>query len=432
MTRKQILHYSLWAILILGMVSELALQTFWQNKFGMYKSPVIWMISGMTVCFAAFLLVGFKKPGVELSKGLPKKWKYGLVTGLFLLGAFWCGNFMSGIFEQFPIDAKLSDIIPSLELYVKRLLAGEVVYRPLPFEGYSVDPTYYPLLWAPYIFSELANIDYRWTAYGVFLIAIFLYQMKLVKQDISIVELILKMAIPFVWVYLFTQFARGTFGMAVELLPVGFYLLLTLSVFNRNLWLMALGILICLLSRYAFTFWLPVYLLIYWIEYGFKNVFKVSLYVLIGVIGLYVIPFLSKDWTIISKGLAYYKKTAVGQWETQPWQAPGAAPHHLSQGLSLAMYFYSYEKYTVDDRLTMNRKVHIVACGITALLILLGYFYFRRKGLNTKLYLLIALKLYLIIFYGFFYVPFSYLFQLPLFLSIPLLYNIRFRQKSIA
>ncbi len=438
MSRKQILHYGLWGVLILGMVTELALQTFWQNKFGIYKSPVIWIIAGISVSLAAFGLVGFKQPTVPLNKGNQVlrrlNWnpmlKYLTFVLLFALGAYWCGNFLDNIFERIPVDAKLSDIIPSLEMYVQRLLNGEQVYRPLPFDGYSVDPTYFPLLWAPYIFSDLLQIDYRWTAYGVFLIAIFLYQLKLLKQDIPIFEVLVKMSIPFVWLYVFTQFASGTLGMAVELLPIGFYLLLTLSIFNKRPWLMAIGILLCLLSRYAFTFWLPVYLLIYWIEYGFKNVFQVSFYVLLGVIGLYVLPFLSKDWMILKKGLDYYEKTAVGQWETQPWQAEGAKPFHLIQGLSVAVYFYDYQKYTVPDRLSFNRKVHITVCGITAILLLLGYFFFRKKGLNTKIYLIIGLKLYLVIFYGFFYVPFSYLFKIPLFLSIPILYNIPFFSKK--
>ena len=60
-------------------------------------------------------------------------------------------------------------------MYVQRLLGGETVYKPLPFEGYQVNPTYLPLMWAPYSFSEILKIDYRWTAYAVFLIPIIIY-----------------------------------------------------------------------------------------------------------------------------------------------------------------------------------------------------------------------------------------------------------------
>ena len=258
----------------------------------------------------------------------------------------------------------------------------------------------------------------------VFLLALLVYQRRLLHQDLPLWEVAIKTLLPFLMVYNFAQNARGTLGFAVELLPIGFYLLLTSSVFHRSKIVMAIGIVICLLSRYAFTFWLPLYLLIYWIEYGFQPVLRVSLYTLAGVLLLYVFPFLLRDTTILTEGLKYYGKTAEGQWQTQYWQEEGAVPHHLNKGLSLAMYFYDDVELTVPDRLQRNRKVHITACAFAALLLALGYFLFRRRGLNVKLYLIIGLKFYLVIFYGFFYVPFSYLYQLPLFLSLALIYHI--------
>jgi hypothetical protein len=427
MNPKKILwHYTLVILLGVAVYWELGYQTFWQNYHGMYRSPAIWMASGLMVCLISFLLIGFKKKEEIINtREKPIIWLRSLVIfGLFLYGAIWCGIRLEPIFQEFPVDAKISDIIPSLEMYVQRLLGGETVYKPLPFEGYEVNPTYFPLLWAPYIFSEVLNIDYRWTAYGVFLLALFFYNLKLLKSETGLLEAAVKIFVPFYFIYQFILHAKGTFGMAVELLPIGFYLLLTLTIFHRNKYLMAIGILLCLLSRYAFTFWLPLYLLIYWIEKGFKNVFTVSMYVVAGVLLLYVLPFLSKDWTILTKGLDYYEKTAVGQWETQPWQAPGDKPHHLTKGLSLAIHFYDKAEGEVSERLALNRKVHILACAIAAFLLGFGYFLFRKKGLNTKIYLIIGLKLYLTIFYGFFYVPFAYLFMLPLFMSLAILYNL--------
>ncbi|MBL7775518.1 MAG: hypothetical protein JNK89_05915 [Saprospiraceae bacterium] len=417
-------------LLFAGMFIELAMQTFWQNKLGMHQSPILWLVSGISVCMAAFALVGFK-PTTSADNAIPgskqRKW---VVTASFLLGAIWCGVRLYHVFQRFPIDAKASDIVPSLQMYVQRFLAGEPVYQPLPFEGYQIDPTYFPMMWAPFSFSEILKIDYRWTAYAVFLIPIILYSIRLVKSNTPVFESAIKTLIPFVFLYDIAQNASGTLGLAVELLPVGFYLLLTLTIFHKNRYLMALGILLCLLSRYAFTFWLPLYLLIYWVENGFKNVFKVSLSLLAGVLLLYVLPFLSKDWTSLSKGLHSYSNTATAQWQTQAWQAPGAIPHHLSNGLSFAIYFYEYKPYELADRLLFNKKVHLAACISTAFLLGLGYFFFRKKGLNTRMYLLIGLKFYLLVFYGFFYVPFSYLFQLPLFLSIAILYHIPLTQRQ--
>ena len=74
----------------------------------------------------------------------------------------------------------------------------------------------------------------------------------------------------------------------------------------------------------------------------------------------------------------------------------------------------------------MNRKAHLVACGMAAVLLLLGYLLGRKRGLNVRLYMLVGLKFYLVIFYGFFYVPFSYLYMLPFFLSLAIVYELSF------
>jgi len=412
------------------MYLELAMLTIWQNKYGMFASPIVWMVAGLITCIAAFFIIGFKDSALENNSKPLKIQRAIIVFACFLIGAIWSGVQLDQVFQSYPVDAKASDIIPSLEMYVQRLFRGDKIYDPLPFDGYSVDPTYLPLMWAPYMFSEVLKIDYRWTAYLVFLIPIFIYNIRLIKSEATIFESVFKTIIPFFFIYYYTQYASGTFGYAVELAPIGFYLLLTLTIFHKNRYLMALGILLCLLSRYAFTLWLPLYLLIYWVEKGFKNVFTVSFYVGIGVLLLYIIPFLSKDWSLLTNGLNYYKKTAETQWQTQSWQHEDEPPYHLSKGIGLAIHFFAYKSYTVEDRLIFNRKAHFAMSAFTAFLLGLGYFFFRKRGLNTKMYLLIGLKLYLLVFYGFFYVPFSYLYQLPLFLSIAILYNVPFIQRK--
>jgi len=195
----------------------------------------------------------------------------------------------------------------------------------------------------------------------------------------------------------------------------------------KNPFWIALPIVFVLLSRYAFTFWLPVYLLTILIERGFKPVFKISVLVLIGILGLYVIPFLSKDWDIFFEGLAYYGKTAETAWA---WDRGDGRPLILITGLSHAIYFYDFFDGDLLDRLKINRMFHISICFITALGLFFNYWKNRNKGLNLTIYLLIGLKLYLVVFYSFFYVPFRYLFQLPMLLTIPIIYNIPLFRKN--
>jgi len=421
--------------LILFLLIEIGFHTFWKNLCGPYISPLISIISGVLFCLFALFICGFQKnsfsyPKLSFNKRIPQIIAFSIV---FIIFTYWCGNFMNKIFSRIPIDPKLSDIIPSLQIYVNRLINLQTVYLPLQFDGYAVNPTYFPLLWFPYLFSEILNIDYRWTPYFFFLISIFIFLILLIKANVHFIEILIKIFIPFLWIYLFTQFDAGTIGMTVELLPIAFYFLLSLSLFRNSPWIIAFGILICLLSRYAFTFWLPVYLITIWIEFDFSKVFKSSIIIFVGVILIYILPFLSNDWTAFSKGFKYYDATTISQWEMTNSDLIEGKPYHLTQGLGLALYFYDFnvESFSIEQRLHRNKFYHILICFFTALFVFFYYFIFRKRGLNIKFYFLVALKFYLIIFYGFFYMPFSYLFQLPLFLSIPILFYIPFKNNIL-
>ena len=430
MTKESFKHTILLFFFAYFVYLELMMQTELINAYGVYDSPKWWMLGGIGTCITSFLLIGFQKgeiPKLPFTENdnLIRVGITGLIVfALFSYGAYYNAYALKEIFISIPVGEEHSDIVPSLELYVKRFLGGETVYKPLEFSTWTVMPTYFPLMWLPYVFSELLQIDYRWTAYALFLGVIALYNIRLIRQDLPLLEIMIKAILPFVFINSYIFYVKNVFGYAVELTPVSFYLILTLSLFHRSKAVMVIGIVLCLLSRYAFTFWLPLYLLVYWIEHGFKPVFTVSMGVLAGVLMLYVLPFLAQDFTIFTNGLKYYGKTAETQWVAQSWQQEGQRPHHLTQGLSYAIYFYDFGEGTPQDRLAENKKVHLIACGLAALFLLLGYLVFRKRGLNIKLYLLIGLKFYLVIFYGFFYVPFSYLYMLPFFLSLAIIYHI--------
>jgi hypothetical protein len=416
-------------LLLLAVTFEIGLQTWWNKQWGDYASPTILFLAGLATCWLAYRLIAFEKQPIPLAEKQENNVRKGIVIiAIFSVGAILIAGEYYEIQLQFPSQGNgtQSDVIPSLKIYVQRFLSGEYPYQPLVFDGWTVMPTYFPMMWLPYCFSEILEIDYRWTAYLVFLIPLFMLQWQLRKQDISLFEIGIKVALPFIFLYLYIEHFPDVLGYGVELMPVGLYFFLVLSLkWKKSFWL-ALPIVLVLMSRYAFTFWLPIYLLTIWMERGFKHVFKVSLWTLGGVLAIYVIPFLSKDWEVFFEGLAYYGKTAETAWQ---WQRADGRPLILINGLSHAIYFYDFVEGELLDRLKMNRLFHLGMCLITAI----GIFYFyeknRKRGLNISIYLLIGLKLYLMVFYSFFYVPFSYLFMLPMFLTIPILYQIPFFSK---
>ncbi|MFK8005033.1 MAG: hypothetical protein AB8H03_01625 [Saprospiraceae bacterium] len=417
-------------LLFLAVTLEIGLQTWWNKQWGDYASPTILFLAGLATCWLTYKLIAFEKQPIPLVKNDDGNTRKSIVIiTIFLIGTILIGWEYHQIQLQFPSqgDGTQSDVIPSLKLYVQRFLSGEYPYQPLVFNGWTVMPTYFPMMWLPYCFSEILEIDYRWTAYSVFLIPLFFLQWQLRKQDISLFETGLKVALPFIFLFLYIEHFPDVLGYGVELMPVGLYFFLVLSLkWKKSFWL-ALPIVLVLLSRYAFTFWLPIYLLTIWMERGFKNIFKVSLWMLAGVLVIYVIPFLSKNWDVFLEGLAYYGKTAETAWQ---WQREDGRPLILINGLSHAIYFYDFVEGEMLGRLKLNRLFHLGMCLITAIGIFYFYWKNRNRGLNISIYLLIGLKLYLVVFYSFFYVPFSYLFMLPMFLTIPIIYQIPFFSKK--
>ena len=351
-----------------------------------------------------------------------------LLMAIFIGGAMWNADLIADTIQRIPPDPLESDVIPSMVYYVQRMLNGEVVYQPMHFPSWTVDPTYMPFMWLPYTFSELANIDYRWTPFVYFLLVLPFYYYRLYKVEDNLYFTIFKALAPFLIINQLLITNDNYFGRSVELTIVAHYLILCLTVFHRSKLVIALGIIICLLSRYAFSFWLPVYLLIYWAEYGFKGAFKIGLYIVAGIVLFYILPFLSQRWEAFPKGMAYYADTVNTMWFPKPWQKPTDKPFYLMRGLSFSIYFYDFMGGEVLDRLGTNKLVHLVVSILAAAGIFYGYWFNRMKNMNVRLYLIFALKIYLVIFFSLMYVPFTYLWMLPLFMSLPILYNINMGQ----
>ena len=413
-------------LFLLFVFIQLQCQSWWNKELGAYLNPAVLLFSGLASCFLAYFLVGFKPNSTSKfnRQDLPICNIF-IVILFFSIGTFFVGNYYAYIHSKYVVEIGYgSDIIPALQLYVRRFLAGELVYAPMQIEGYIVYPNYFSMAWLPYCFSELLNIDYRWTAYIVFLIPIFIYLLQMAWSPIHPFELAIKTLIPFAMLYSLMLYGNDIFGYSVELMLIGLYLLLALSLMHRSTFIMAAGIVIVLLSRYSFSFWLPVYLLIIWMERGFKDVFKVSLWVLFGILVLYVIPFLSKDWESMSRGFAYYNQFIEDSWTI--FLNDAEKPFMLLTGYSMAIYIFDFLDGELIQRLNIARFFQIAISLLTAVLVFLNYYRNRNKGLNVKIYLLITLTLYLFVFYGFFMTPFRYLYHLPLLLCIPILYQIPF------
>lgn len=211
-------------------------------------ASALWLFSGKNA-----------DPPPLAAKALPPWARIALISALYLACCLFVLFRIWPVFDEFPVDPFQSDVIPSMEIYVKRLLSGETVYTTLHFPNWEVEPTYFTMNWLPYVIPELLKIDYRWLALGSFYGMVGIFSGRMLWQGRPLWEVALKTAFPFFALWLLVREDRFIFGHSVELTAVSYYLILALTLFHRKTWVMALGIVPCLLSRYAFTFWLPAY-----------------------------------------------------------------------------------------------------------------------------------------------------------------------------
>ncbi len=419
-------------ILLVGIVLELLTLTFLKGDRYMYISPILWILAGFFTVGAAIPLLVFAKPNqFQIADNQLDSSRIFTVLGFLGLFSLLVAFIITKQFHAHPYNPLESDVIPTIEILVRRLLNGEWVYAPIDFPGWTVHNAYLPLQYMPFVIAEKLHFDYRWLAYLFFVVTLFFWIKKVFLKNSQTKELVLKIIAIFIALLILNKQDWASLAFSLELIDVAFYLFLALSFFHKDWKIKSLAILCCLLSRYAFTFWLPFYAISYWIEYGKKDALKIVASVFLGIVVLYVLPFLTKQPMLFFDGLKYYDKTAIGQWSDIPsWYQHVGKPFHLSQGQSTAIYFYDFWNGDISTKLNAARLFHLLACIFSVIVISFCYHNWKKhNSFDYSSFLLLSLKFYFVFFYGFFYVPFSYLYWIPLFFTLAILFKVSFSEK---
>ncbi len=407
---------------LFGLYLMLRFQTINQGDPNLLWSPIIWIVASL-ICITPLWY--------DRSYAY-KTWRYSpYVTAVLLaLGLLFTGYLLQGIIVDHPIKAEESDVIPSLEVYVRRLLAGEKVYTAIPFKGYEVWPTYFPGMWLPYLLPELMGFDYRWMALGSFYLSISYMILSISKEHKNLLQSILMGLLPAFFIWQLMRYDRSIFAFSTELMPIGFYLWLIWGLYKKNIWIIGIFISLCTLSRYAYTLWMIPFIYVIWTAEGFRYLLNIGLVGISVILLLYIFPFFMVDPGILTDGLAYYGKTAEGQWALQGWQNDGDIPYHLANGRSMSYWFYHYVDGDHIAKLERAKLFHKLISLGTALVLTFVY-YRKQSSISWNKYLILSLFLYLSIFYLFLYVPFSYLYMLPLMVGMMCWILYGYEHKSI-
>jgi hypothetical protein len=382
--------------------------------FGQTKNAVAYFASSLLI--GGFLLYKFYKKQVVCNvysfSGLRITDYKSLL--LILIPVIWLAVVLNGLFLKFPVSAKMSDVIPTIEIAVKRLFAGENPYQVIQFETYSLPLTYLPMQWLPYSISEILHTDYRWITIIIFIFAILILCLRTLQGTEKVAKYAVPIALSLVLFFTYHTY-REVFTMTVELMVASYYIFLVITLNKNNFIVTGIAISACLLSRYSLVLWLPLWAFTLFLSGNKKNLLVSVLTVIILISMIYIIPFLSKDWNYFYTGYKHYDISALGEWGHLNNES---LPMHLYSGVGFAHLIY--EKFSLLDlldRIKILQKIHLVA-SLGIVIAMSIWYYFNRKKINHKIFLLASFKIYLAVFLAFIQVPYVYLMIVGNFVSI--------------
>ena len=415
------------ALAVLATVGEALLFTWSRGWPDWYFAPVLLLECGLTAAAAAaWLAPPSPRPLTALPLATGKAgwatwrgWQKAIVVVVVLAGIGLCVNEMRRIVERFPVNLAYSDIIPALSIYPRRFMAGETVYTPFTDElGYPALPTYLPATWGPFLVAEWLKFDYRWLAFGLLLGAGFgAYGWVVLRLRRPLLVTALLLAWPFALLHSVMRTDFAIFAFSVEMLPAGYYLVLAAGILLPSRGLRVAGLLLCLLSRYSLVFWVPLYMALLYFRHSHREAWLTAALVATGVLGLYVIPFLSHDWGMFMRVQEAYVNVALrSEWLHLNTEG---MPIHLYNGIGLANFFYYFGSGDLLHRVQLLQRVHLAVLVLTAAGAAAYYWYRPATArLDYRIYAVLVLKVYLAFFYAFILVPYAYLALVSLLVSL--------------
>lgn len=410
-------------LLLLLCIFEVMLVTWLRNFAGPYISPLLFLLTSCSIAFVYLRLsTGSAIPAQSFR--IPKNILIVLQLIPFLILSYLVFKTNKTIWWwHATIDKGVdkSDIIPQITSLVKRFLAHEQPYYPIQYPDYTLFPTYLPFQWMPYIITEVLHKDYRWIPVVFLWLASLYFFIKNRSFKESATPLALQILLP-VWPliawYAIVMYDNDMFKLTVEGLIAAYYLFVVVNIGGKWIWPLAIGIAVCLLSRYSIIFWVPLCVGCYYIAGKKKEAAVIVSVFIVLFIACYWFPFLRKDPGIFMKGYEYHTKAAYGEWRNDLQNLHGK--FYMYNGFGFTSWALALIPGDLGQVLWVYQKIHLILCLTTVAG--LFYYYQKKKGvydLNT--FLLFSFKLYLAIFYAFIQIPYKYLYLVPAIVTSALL-----------
>jgi len=374
--------------------------------FNKYINPILlFAVSSAIPAYLIWLLV--KRKPVLMSHTIASPVKKGIwaVSGvLTILVAY---EELRKVIVQYLDPAPISDVIPQIKALYERFASGEFPYQPVDFTGYSAIPVYMPLHWLPVGLATLFHMDARWVGFIFLALATGVYGWFLASDKNKWWVKGCALVLPSLPLWAFILWGQVDIAVSFEIIIAAYYLVLAVGLSEKKPWMITLGIILSLLSRYTLFFWIPLFALLFLFSFGWKKSLVMWGVVATSVVLLYIIPFYSKDPTFLGQQLHYYTGATIGDW------IGCCGDHPISwtqeRGISFAAHMKAIFSGEIPHRIQMNRIVLGVILLATFAGGLLAY---KRWRSRIDVFTFSLIWLYLFVGAYYFFGPLTYRYYL--------------------
>ncbi len=371
------------------------------SNFHKYFNPILLFAISMAIpAYLIWLYLG------QTSLPFKEKVLQPLRRGFWAIGGLLVGFVAYEEFRKacvkFSEPEKWSDVLPQMNALYERFSHGEFPYNVVELVGYSPMPVYMPFHWLPIGLAAPLHLDIRLIGFGFFVLSIAIYGWFLAVQTDSTLTRMLALILPTLPLWAFIRWGELDIMVSYEMVIGAYYLLLSTGLFGRRLWLVAIGIILCVLSRYTLIFWLPLFAIILFFEKGWKKSLWVWGALVVSILLFYIIPFYMRDPSIFTRGLAYYTGATIAEW-----QGYGDPPvsYSMESGISFGAHMKALFRGDMAHRVHLARMVQ----GTILLSLLVGgWLSYRRWRHRIDFYTFSLIGLYLFVSAYYFFGPLTY------------------------
>ena len=336
-----------------------------------------------------------------------------LYASFALLGVLLAAIPLNALWLSWPDPGKHSDVLPQLQGQADLFWQGVFPYQRIPVEGNHPFPVYMPLHWGPFLLHNLTGIDVRWPSFLMLVAGIWVATYSLIRRVSIPFDYLTALMIAGIWavpLWAFIHWSKSELAISAEGIVTAWYLILAAGLVSRHHgWIIA-GMIGGLLSRYTFLFWLPLLAALLWEYAPLKRSFQVWGISALAVIVLFILPFLSKDPSILASMQTHYNGCSESSWVRPD-------DYTFRDGLGMNIHLREWLGGTPASNFPYRHwPQFFIQLGVAAA----AWWYYRKaahRHFHIYDFSLLLLALMPMLFYLFSPMLFRYYMLLPLYLS---------------